>query len=127
MKRLETLIVIKVIFTLIFLIHFNGGSTNAQDFGITNRPRITSISRSASISRPSRVRKPSVRIQVVVKPVYTTKKTMVKISPTGLSITTLPNADITLESTGPGKGIKIKEKVYPLEFKNSNYSCFQFS
>jgi predicted RNA-binding protein with TRAM domain len=110
MKRLKTLLAIKAIFTLIFLIYSLGGSANAQDIGITNRPRITSVSGAATANRTS-IRKPATRIQVITKPVYITKNKMVKISPTGLSITTLPNADITLESIARAKTIKKQDKA----------------
>jgi hypothetical protein len=99
MKQLESRNLIKVMVLAPCLI-FAWQSLNAQDFGITNRPRVNNINRGATKkSSTSNVQ----AVRVIYTPVYKTKET----KPTGIAITTLPDADIVLESIGPG--VKIKE------------------
>jgi hypothetical protein len=99
MKRLEILIVLKVIFTFVCLININADSVNAQIFGetgrITEQKRIKSNSGRKNQSSPRQATKVVVQFKTIQVP----KKI------TGLTITTLPGATISLES------IDLKKKV----------------
>lgn len=119
-KRFELSFTVNLMVSLCCLLSFSGQALKAQDFGITNRPR---INKETAKKTP---RSQAQTARVIYTPVYKTIET----KPTGLAVTTLPEADVSLESTGPGKiskeskkadkqGILTFEKLRPGRYKLS--------
>lgn len=99
MKRLELLFLTKVVFILICSVIFTGISANAQPTDPNFRPKIRTGSGKKTSS------KPAVQIRYITK--YETPAVRTKVvQPTNLSIITVPDADITIESVTPRLNIK---------------------
>lgn len=108
MNLLETMFVRKITSSLIVVSAlFGTGIINAQVPGITNRPKITNTNK---VENPGsvtpRIRQTSAAataVRIIYTPIYKTKETTKVIKPTGLSVTSLPDTEITVEPI-PAKG-----------------------
>jgi hypothetical protein len=109
MKRLKSLVVLKIILTLFCLTNFNSESVQAQDFGLTSLGTINRVTKQRKINNvPKRSIAPRQAVRVVIKEKYITTETTKQVKPTGLSVTVLPDTDIFLESIDTG--IKVEKK-----------------
>jgi hypothetical protein len=111
MKRLEILAVIKTVFVIICVTNLNTEYGNAQDIGIFNAPTVRKRITNGSGTRRKSLNSAPAPVRIVYKTEYKTKETTKLLKPTGLSITILPDADVSLESMGLKKGIMKKGKA----------------
>ena len=108
MKRLKFLVVIKAIFIVVYLINFNIESIDAQDIGIFNARPVSKPAGGNKTGNGGRARANVAAVRTIYKIEYREKETPKLVKPTGLSITTLPFADVTLK---PIKGAERKFKA----------------